>query len=74
MIRTMLAAGASALALTLAAPVAAQDETDTPLPTMSFGEWGFDPAYISQDIEPEVARGQSAPCGVQPFRRIQSAS
>ena len=46
MIRTMLAAGASALALTLAAPVAAQDETDTPLPTMSFGEWGFDPAYI----------------------------
>ena len=52
MIRTMLAAGASALALTLAAPVAAQDETDTPLPTMSFGEWGFDPAYISQDIEP----------------------
>ena len=52
MIRTMLAAGASALALTLAAPVAAQEETDTPLPTMSFGEWGFDPAYLSQDIEP----------------------
>ncbi|MBX7481809.1 M13 family metallopeptidase [Qipengyuania qiaonensis] len=52
MIRTMLAAGASALALTLAAPVAAQSETDAETPTMSFGEWGFDTRYLSEEIDP----------------------
>ena len=56
MIRTLLAAGASALALTLSVPVLAQDEgaaptaqaEDVPLPTMSFGEWGFDRAAASR--------------------------
>ena len=60
MIRTLLAAGASALALTLSVPALAQDEgaaptaqaEDVPLPTMSFGEWGFDPAYIDRSIDP----------------------
>ena len=60
MIRTLLAAGASALALTVSVPALAQDKTatpteqtdKTPLPTMSFGEWGFDPAYIDRTIDP----------------------
>ncbi len=52
MIRTLLAASASALVLGLAAPAAAQNEADAPMPTMSFGDWGFDPDYISQDIDP----------------------
>ena len=60
MIRTLLAAGASALALTLSVPALAQDEPaaptaqaeEVPLPTMSFGEWGFDPAYIDRSIDP----------------------
>ena len=52
MIRTMLAAGASALALTLATPALAQEEAETEIPTMSFGDWGFDPEYISEDVDP----------------------
>ena len=61
MIRTMLAAGASALALTLAVPALAHDAgaaapaakaEETPLPTMSFGEWGFDPAYLDKTVDP----------------------
>lgn len=52
MIRTMLSVGASALALALATPTIAQDETETEMPTMSFGDWGFDPDYISEDIDP----------------------
>ncbi len=52
MIRTLLAAGASALALSLATPALAQDEDEGELPTMSFGTWGFDPEYLSEDIDP----------------------
>ena len=59
MIRTLLVAGASALALTLAAPAMAQDTpaaaapaADVPLPTMDFGEWGYDPAGIDQSVDP----------------------
>ncbi len=59
MIRTMLAAGASALALGLATPALADDHTEAnmaeetnELPTMSFGEWGFDPATLSPDVDP----------------------
>ncbi|WP_374407803.1 M13 family metallopeptidase [Pelagerythrobacter sp.] len=57
MIRTLLSAGASALALTLAAPSLAQDTPaapaeETPMPTMSFGEWGYDPSGIDQSVDP----------------------
>ena len=60
MIRNLLAAGASALALGLAAPALANDDTaaasttaeETPLPTMSFGDWGFDPDSLSPQIDP----------------------
>ncbi len=52
MIRTLLAAGASALALTLATPALAQQADETDLPTMSFGTWGFDPDYLSKDVDP----------------------
>ena len=53
MIRTLLAAGASALALSLATPAFAQaEEAETEMPTMSFGTWGFDPQYLSKDIDP----------------------
>lgn len=59
MIRTMLAAGASALALGLATPALADDhddanmtEAETERPTMSFGDWGFDTEYLSSDIDP----------------------
>ncbi|MBX7494800.1 M13 family metallopeptidase [Qipengyuania sp. 6B39] len=58
MIRNLLAVGASALALTLATPALAdhheekKTEQATPLPTMSFGTWGFDPASLSPDIDP----------------------
>lgn len=58
MIRTLLAGGASALALVAAVPAQAQQSApapaaeETPLPTMSFGEWGFDPAYIDESVDP----------------------
>tara|TARA_R110002072_G_scaffold121321_9_gene254933 strand:+ start:19167 stop:21317 length:2151 start_codon:yes stop_codon:yes gene_type:complete len=61
MIRTLLAGGASAIALAIAAPAfaQAQDEAATAAaaaepatPTMSFGTWGFDPKYLSGDIDP----------------------
>ena len=59
MTKTFFAAGASALVLALSAPAMAQDSAaaapaaeETPLPTMDFGEWGFDPASLSQDIDP----------------------
>ena len=57
MIFKHFAIGASALALVLAAPAVAQDNTaavrasETPLPAMSFGTWGFDPDAISKDID-----------------------
>lgn len=53
------AASASALALMVSAPLAAQEAApaadqaqDVPLPTMEFGEWGFDPASLSPQIKP----------------------
>ena len=59
MIRTLLATGASALALGFATPALADDHTDAnmaeeanELPTMSFGEWGFDPAALSPEVDP----------------------
>jgi putative endopeptidase len=50
MIRSLLTAGASALALALAAPAAAQD--DIAPPTMHFGTWGIDPASIDSAVDP----------------------
>lgn len=80
MIRRILTAGTSALALTIAAPAMAGDhqhahgdsegmewladeaettgaadaaeEAEIATPTMSFGEWGVDPALIDNDIHP----------------------
>lgn len=58
MIKTFLAAGASALALTLAMPALAQDApataaaAPTPTPTMDFGTWGVDPEALSDTIRP----------------------
>jgi len=46
MIKAILVAGASVVALTAAQPTGSQT------PTMSFGSWGFDPAALSQDIDP----------------------
>lgn len=58
----LFAAGASALALALATPALAQEapaqtsaaaeEPTIAMPTMSFGEWGFDPASLSPTIDP----------------------
>jgi putative endopeptidase len=50
MIRSLLTAGASALALALAAPAAAQD--DIAPPTMHFGAWGIDPGSIDPQVDP----------------------
>ncbi len=52
MIKSILAAGASALALSLAVPAAAQEQAEPATPTMSFGEWGVDPALLSDTIDP----------------------
>ena len=60
MIRTLLFASASALALTAAGPVLADGHAETAeaeaapvaTPTMSFGAWGVDPSLLSEDIEP----------------------
>lgn len=52
MIRHLLAASASALALTLAAPVLAQDATTPPLPDMDFGTWGVGLEGIDTAIDP----------------------
>ncbi len=66
MINRMLAAGASALALAVATPVVAGEASadaaaaptdtkaasDVPMPTMTFGEWGFDPAGLDKSIDP----------------------
>ncbi|MBL4858471.1 MAG: hypothetical protein JKY36_04635, partial [Erythrobacter sp.] len=59
MSKTFFTAGVSAIVLAFAAPAIAQDTAsaapaaeETPLPTMEFGDWGFDPASLSQDIDP----------------------
>ncbi|MGN3974498.1 M13 family metallopeptidase [Tsuneonella sp. SYSU-LHT278] len=56
MIDRIFAVGASALALAFAAPAVAQDASapaaETATPTMSFGEWGFDPSGIDHSIDP----------------------
>jgi putative endopeptidase len=52
MIRQILAAGVSAVALAFALPAAAQEEERTPPPQMSFGTWGIDPAAIDQSVDP----------------------
>src|SRR5690606_9268134 len=53
MIRHILAAGASALALSLATPAFAQDQADAIAPpTMSFGTWGIDPSTIDTTVDP----------------------
>ena len=56
MIARFLAAGVSALALAAAIPAAAQEASaasaETATPTMSFGEWGFDPADLDTTIDP----------------------
>ena len=53
MIKTLFACGASLAALTLAAPALAQDDVpDNATPTMSFGEWGVDPALIDPNVDP----------------------
>lgn len=54
MIKTILAAGGSALALALATPALAQDtasETQA-TPTMSFGTWGVDPDALDKTVDP----------------------
>jgi putative endopeptidase len=60
--RSLIAVGASALALAVSAPALAEDApasspvaatpAPTPLPTMTFGTWGFDPAAIDKSIDP----------------------
>jgi putative endopeptidase len=54
MIRSFLALSASLCTLAFAAPAAAQQAPAEPakLPTMSFGEWGFDPAAIDKTVDP----------------------
>jgi putative endopeptidase len=59
MIRTFLAAGASALALAIASAALAEHHEDAPAkagelatPTMSFGSWGVDPELLSETIDP----------------------
>jgi len=52
MIRHILAVGASAFALALSVPAAAQEEDRTPPPQMSFGTWGVDPAELDQAVDP----------------------
>ncbi len=56
MIRTILAASASALALSLATPAFAddnpEDKQEAATPTMSFGTWGVDPGLLSDTVDP----------------------
>ncbi len=51
MLRHVLAIGVSAAALAVALPATAQEER-APVPTMSFGTWGVDPALIDPAVEP----------------------
>ncbi len=53
MIRSILAAGASALALCLTAPALAQaGPEDASGPEMTFGSWGVDPALLDPEVDP----------------------
>jgi putative endopeptidase len=56
MISKLFAIGASAIALAAASPVLAQESPSAPAttaaPTMSFGEWGFDPADLDTSVDP----------------------
>lgn len=53
MTRTLLAAGASALALMLATPsVAEEAETESTAPTMDFGTWGVGTDMIDDSVDP----------------------
>ncbi|MEP2236196.1 MAG: M13 family metallopeptidase [Alteripontixanthobacter sp.] len=58
MIRTFLTASASIAALALSAPALADDHgedaamAEPATPTMSFGEWGVDPALLSGEVDP----------------------
>ena len=54
MTKILLAAGASALALTFAAPVAAEtvETVESTAPTMDFGTWGVGTDLIDQNVDP----------------------
>ncbi|MFN6936177.1 MAG: M13 family peptidase, partial [Tsuneonella sp.] len=57
MLDKFFAAGASALALAIATPAIAQDApapaaAPAAAPTMSFGEWGYDPAGLDTSVDP----------------------
>src|SRR5690606_24051219 len=52
MIRTIFKLTASAAALALTLPAAAQDAERVPTPTMEFGTWGFDPAALDPAVDP----------------------
>ena len=53
MIRNLFAAGVSAIALGLAAPAVANDDTaETEIPTMDFGEWGVGLDLLDADVDP----------------------
>ena len=51
MIRQLLVTGASALALTLSIPAAAQDEAEEDLPVMTYGTWGIDPTLLDPSVD-----------------------
>lgn len=53
MTRTLFAAGASALALMMAAPAVAEEaEAESTAPTMDFGTWGVGTSLIDQNVDP----------------------
>jgi len=56
MINKLFAIGASALALAVASPALAQEPPAAPAttaaPSMSFGEWGFDPEGLDANVDP----------------------
>ena len=53
MIKSILAAGVSAAALSLSTPALAQDPVESSsLPEMSFGSWGIDPETLDPAVDP----------------------
>ena len=52
MIRTIFKLTASAAALALTLPAAAEDAERVPTPTMDFGTWGFDRKAIDPAVDP----------------------